>query len=132
MSHSVFDIIENIDIILPVPLHPSRLRHRHYNQAALLGKYVGENWGRPFQVDVLKRHRPTPPQGHLTQGRRWKNVQGAFHVPSHRASLIKGARILLVDDVFTTGATLHACARALRQGGAQNVSISVACRVLPT
>jgi len=105
-----------------VPLHWTRLWTRRYNQAALLAQRAAGETGRPFCPDVLVRRKRTAPQ---KSGRaaRTRNVAGAFHVPARRRTVIEGRRILLIDDVRTTGATLDACARALKAAGAAGVDV---------
>lgn len=106
------------DVVVPVPLHPSRLRQRGYNQAALLAWALSRRIGLPLDADALCRVRATASQMRLKAADRRHNVEGAFHCPTDR---MKGRRVLLVDDVCTTGATLEACADALREGGAREV-----------
>lgn len=106
---------ERIDLLVPVPLHPVRLRRRGYNQAALLADALGQRIGLPVESEVLIRERDTRSQVGLSAEERWTNVAGAFRC---RSTPPAGARILLVDDVLTTGATLRACAAALREAGA--------------
>ena len=109
------------DALVPVPLHRSRLRMRGANQAEILSRQVGERTGLPV-MDVLVRTRPTRPQTRLDAKGRRENVEGAFALRSP----VKGLRLLLVDDVRTTGATARACARVLSAGGAKNVGILTA------
>jgi ComF family protein len=104
-----------IDAIVPVPLHRARLRERGYNQSALLARGLGANLDCPVVEDVLIRKRETVPQVDLGSSERWKNVRGAFGCIEES---LCGKRVLLVDDVFTTGSTLEAAGDALRQGGA--------------
>jgi ComF family protein len=111
-----------VDLVVPIPLHPSRLRKREFNQAALLAKPLSKHLGRPFLIDTLRRLLPTAQQVGLTREERARNVRGAFAV--RNPDRIKGAKILLVDDVLTTGATFNAAARALKKGGAKEV---IAC-----
>lgn len=106
------------EVIVPVPLHPSRLRRRGYNQAALLAWALGRRIGLPVDEDALCRVRATASQMRLKGADRRRNVENAFHCPTDR---LRGCRVLLVDDVCTTGATLEACADALREGGARQV-----------
>lgn len=106
------------EAIVPVPLHPSRLRRRGYNQAALLAWALGCRVGLPVDEDALCRVRATVSQMRLKAADRRRNVENAFHCPTDR---MRGRRVLLVDDVCTTGATLEACADALREGGARQV-----------
>ncbi len=103
-----------IDVIVPVPLHSHRLRERGYNQAALLAKEMEKALGLPLLEDALVRVRSTAPQVGLSASERRDNVRAAFHSPDRS---LKGQRVLLVDDVCTTGATLEACSLALREGG---------------
>jgi len=106
------------EVIVPVPLHPSRQRERGYNQAALLARHLGAEIGLPVHEGCLIRERATAPQVELTAEERRKNVQDAFRCLD---GSLAGKRVLLVDDVCTTGSTLEACAVALRQGGVRSV-----------
>ena len=103
-----------VDLVVPVPLAPSRARQRGYNQGRLLAAEVARRLDLPLDARVLIRLRDTPPQTSLPRARRLRNVRGAFRA----LRKLSGARILLVDDVTTTGATLEAAARALRRRGA--------------
>jgi len=107
------------DVIVPVPLHRSRLRERGYNQATLLAQALGAEIGLPVRKDWLVRTRVTPPQVGLDVSERKMNVAGAFHCRDGDA--VAGCRGLLIDDVCTTGATLESCSLALRQAGARSV-----------
>lgn len=109
-----------LDGIVPVPLHPERLRQRGYNQAELLAYELSLLSHRPMQP-LLERRHPTPAQIGLSQQQRRANMQGAFRVAPGRQQQLQGKRLLLVDDVLTTGSTLDACARALRQAGCREV-----------
>ncbi len=106
------------EVIVPVPLYPSRLRRRGYNQAALLAWALSRRIGLPMDEDALCRVRATASQMRLKAADRRRNVEGAFQCTSDR---LNGRRVLLVDDVCTTGATLEACADVLRAGGARQV-----------
>jgi len=106
------------DVIVPVPLHLQRLRERGYNQAALLAQELSKSTGLPLWDGALKRVRQTRPQVELSAEERRENVKGAFLCLERR---VQGKRVLLVDDVCTTGATLEACSEALRAGGARSV-----------
>lgn len=106
------------DLVVPVPLHPARLLQRGYNQAALLAHAFGRQVGLPVDEDALRRIRHTASQMRLEAAQRQHNVRGAFSCPDGR---VEGRRILLVDDVCTTGATLEACADALHESGATSV-----------
>jgi len=108
-----------LDGIIPVPLHPQRLREREYNQSLLLADRLSHQTGIPLILACLLRIRPTVPQTSLSKKERLTNLRGAFSVakPAH----IQGKRILLLDDVFTTGTTLNECAKALRRAGSGQV-----------
>lgn len=117
-------------IIAPVPLHRWRLLKRRYNQSAMLALELGRLTGRPVIPDLLLRRRATVSQGGLTAKGRARNVAGAFAPHPRWRDLVKGARILLIDDVFTTGATVGECARALRRAGARAVDVATLARVI--
>jgi ComF family protein len=116
-------VLEGADAVVPVPLHWRRRRRRGFNQAADLATHLGL----PV-LDVLKRVRATPTQTGLRAGARRANVRGAFVL--RRNSIVAGRRLVLVDDVSTTGATLEACASALRDAGAADVRAVTAARVV--
>jgi ComF family protein len=123
-------LLAEADVIAPVPLHRWRLWHRRYNQAALLALALGRAGGVPVVPDLLVRRKRTPSQGGLNRTERRRNVRGAFVVRPGHAARVKGARVLLVDDVLTTGATVSECAKALRRAGAAAVDIAVLARVV--
>ena len=102
-------------MILPVPLHKARQRERGFNQAWLLARHLSRWTQVPLMDRVLVRHRSTTAQAGLSRKQRRRNIQGAFRVADRAA--IRGRAVLLVDDVFTTGATLNECARILRKQG---------------
>lgn len=102
-----------VDIIVPVPLHPQRLRERGYNQSALLARKLGHHTALPIAEHALRRINPTPPQVGLNATQRAENVRDAFQCVDDSLS---GLNVLLVDDVLTTGATLRSCAQALQEG----------------
>lgn len=106
------------DMLVPVPLHQARLRERGYNQSALLGKRLAQATGLPLIEPALRRVKATVPQITLTAAERKANVQDAFEA---RAELVGGKRVLLIDDVCTTGSTLEACQLALKRASAQSV-----------
>ena len=116
------------DLVIPVPLHPSRLREREYNQSLLLADHLGRRLGLTVACHNLARVRRTPPQTELTRAARLRNLTRAFAV--RRTSEIARKRILLVDDVFTTGATVNECAKALRQAGASGVYVATLARTI--
>jgi ComF family protein len=108
-------------VLVPVPLHPSRLRERRYNQAALLVRAIAERVPRPIALRAVARRLATPPQAGLDATERRANLTGAFVVRHPQA--IAGRHVLLIDDVITTGATADACARALLAAGALRVDV---------
>jgi ComF family protein len=117
------------DLILPVPLHAGRLRERGFNQSGLLAGGLARRLRAPVSFDVIVRKSRTQPQTGLTRRERLKNLKGAFDLSG--ANEVRGRRILLVDDVFTTGATLSECARTLKKkGGASEVSAVTVTRAL--
>ena len=120
--------LEHADLILPVPLHRTRLIKRRYNQAALLGAALSRRCGVPMDPHMLLRTKRTPSQGGLSASGRRRNVQGAFTVPE--PDRLQGRRVVVVDDAMTTGATLNACARTLKRAGAQRVDVLCLARVV--
>jgi len=125
MADAAFDIYRkefaevDMDVIIPVPLHPLRLRWRGFNQSLLLARHIGKRAGLHTDAHTLKRIRDTVPQVELTPKQRATNVKGAFGVS--RSQSVDGKRILLVDDVATTCATLIECAKVLKKAGAREV-----------
>lgn len=122
--------LDDSDLIIPVPLHKSRLRKRRFNQAGLLARAVSDQTNIPFDPHSLIRHKETVSQGSQTAKGRFRNVQGAFSVPEDRKSLIADRNIVLIDDVYTTGATLEACTRTLRRAGAARIYALTLARVV--
>jgi ComF family protein len=108
-----------IDVVLPVPLFPTRQRERTYNQAALLAEELAQRIDRRFDEQSLVRIRQTETQTHFNAVKRRENMSGAFSVA--RPEWVRQRCVLLVDDVMTTGATLHECAKALKKAGAITV-----------
>lgn len=129
MGAAARDVLAETDVIAPVPLHWSRLLRRRYNQAALLASVMGEASGRAVAQDLLLRRRRTVMQKGMTRTERMDNQRRAITANPKRLSGIGGQRILLVDDVMTTGATLSACAEACHEAGASVVNIVVFARV---
>lgn len=114
----------HVDAIVPVPIHRSRRRRRGFNQAELLAEIMGERLGIPVAADALVRPKRTLPQKELSAMERLENLSGAFRageIPEHIRS------VLLVDDIYTTGSTIEACARALRNAGVEHVYFAVIC-----
>jgi len=116
-----------VDVIVPVPLHPRKARERQFNQAEHLARAVHKAFGKPVIARGLKRVRDTKTQTLLDAAERRANLRRAF-APGRRAAELDGRRVVLVDDVFTTGATLDACARVLRQIGAADVVVLTVAR----
>jgi ComF family protein len=115
------------ELILPVPLHPGRLRQRGYNQAAVLARAFFPHQRKILRNDILLRVRPTEPQTGLSGRARRRNLRRAFGVKD--PARVEGRRILLVDDVFTTGTTVNECARILKKAGADEVCVLTLARV---
>lgn len=100
-----------VDYVIPVPLHPARLRQRGYNQCSRFGREIARSLGTAYEESLLLRHRASPTQTRKDRWHRWKGTHGSFHLPDPER--IRDKKILLVDDVITTGATLEACCKAL-------------------
>jgi ComF family protein len=122
-------LLREADLLVPVPLHRARLFHRRYNQAGLLASAVGRIARRPCLLDALLRRRPTASLGEKSAVERTAEVTGAFQVRPSRAGRLVGKRVLLIDDVMTSGATANACAAALLAACAVSVDVLVAARV---
>lgn len=118
---------QRFDALVPVPLHWWRWLRRGFNQSALLARELSGRTGLPLLEGALQRVRATPQQALLTRGGRRRNVARAFQVA--RPALVAGRRLMLVDDVYTTGATLNACAAELKKAGATHVSTLTLARV---
>ncbi len=123
-------LIGQSDIILPVPLHATRLWQRRFNQSAYLADRIAQQSVKPCRMDVLLRHKRTRQQVGLSAEERRKNVRRAFDIPLEQRKHIEGKYVLLVDDVRTTGATLSACTDALKDGGAARVHVLTFALVL--
>ncbi|MDH3195557.1 MAG: ComF family protein [Hyphomicrobiales bacterium] len=124
------ELLADCALIVPVPLHPQRLWLRRFNQAALLSDRIGRESGIGVQPMVLKRIRRTRQQVGLSARERDANVRGAFRVSMPEKTVIAGRRVLLVDDVYTSGATARAASRALLRGGAAAVDVLTFARVV--
>lgn len=111
------------DLILPVPLHPVRLFRRRFNQSAELARHIARETGLHYEPDLLRRVRNTTRQVGLGRKGRKRNVQGAFRVPHNRRIELAGKRVVLIDDVYTTGATVSAASQALRRAGAADITV---------
>ncbi|MGH6886399.1 MAG: ComF family protein [Geminicoccales bacterium] len=123
-------LLERCDLVVPVPLHWTRLFSRRYNQSALLAGALSQTSGKPLVARLLLRRRATPSQGRLSRAQRQRNVAGAFALAPDAKRKIAGRRLLLIDDVVTTGATAAACARVLKRGGAAEVDLLALARVV--
>ncbi len=132
MRRAGADMLDGADLIVPVPLHRWRLLSRRYNQAAVLVHALARPGGAKVVDSLLVRTRQTPSQGRKSAAQRTLNVRGAFALRNNcdgAAEVISGRRIVLVDDVFTTGATVSACTRVLRRSGAMSVEVLTLARV---
>lgn len=125
------ELTADADVIVPMPLHRRRLWTRKFNQAAMIALEVGRASGVPVEVAALLRIRATRPQVGLGERERSENVRGAFRVAPARRDRIAGRRVVLVDDVLTTGATASAATRALKRAGARRVDVLTFARVAP-
>jgi ComF family protein len=113
--------LHSFDLLIPVPLHPLRLRERGFNQALLLVKELSRRTGIPYARAILQKKKPTIPQVNLSGVEREKGLRGTFHVVEKEELL--GKSVLLVDDVYTTGATVNECSKVLLRGGAERVNV---------
>ena len=130
MARAGRELLDEADVLVPVPLHWRRAWHRRYNQSGALARVIARQTGVRLSTEALRRIRPTQQQIGLSRPQRASNVQGAFKVASHRQSEIQGRRVILVDDVLTSGATADACARALLRAKAASVDVLVFARVV--
>lgn len=123
MARAGREFLDPESLVVPVPLHRLRLWQRRFNQAADLGRSVASSSGASFVPDLLRRTRRTQQQVGLDAAARKRNVRGAFEVRPDREALVNGRKVVLVDDVMTTGSTVAACTRVLRSAGAQGVDV---------
>ncbi|AQS42194.1 MAG: ComF family protein [Candidatus Tokpelaia hoelldobleri] len=130
MVRAGYDLVSACDMIVPVPLHRRRFWKRGYNQSAELARAIARICGKPFCPQLLARRKPTRPQVGLSAKRRADNVRGVFAVPPRGAAALKHKHIVLVDDVYTTGATVKAAARILKRAGAARVDVLTFSRVV--
>ena len=130
MARAGGELTREADALVPVPLHWRRLWSRRFNQSAALAGSLSQICGLPVLYETLKRIRATPQQVGLSKPQRAENVQGAFRVPPERKAEVAGRRLLLIDDVLTSGATVDTCARALLRAGAKHVDVLVFARVV--
>src|SRR5712672_3207205 len=132
MARAGRDLLDDADVLVPVPLHWRRGWSRRYNQSGALARVIARQTGVGVTSEALRRVRPTQQQIGLSRAQRASNVQGAFKVAADRQSEIQGRRVLLIDDVLTSGATTDACARALLRAKAASVDVLVFARVVDT
>ncbi|MEO1137355.1 MAG: ComF family protein [Pseudomonadota bacterium] len=131
MARAGAPLLSTATRLVPVPLHPRRLLTRRFNQSALLARAIAKSSGAELMIDGLIRRRATAPQKDLSAEGRKRNVEGAFASRGNVASkAFEGARVVLVDDVLTTGATLSSAARTLKRAGASQVDALVLARVV--
>ncbi len=130
MTRAGAELIADADVIVPVPLYRWRLWWRRFNQAMALAQGVSGASGVPCDPFLLARVKATRSQVGLTKAQRGENLQGAFRVPAEARAGIKGKRVLVIDDVMTTGATANAASRALLRGGAEAVDVLAFARVV--
>ncbi|HEY1980818.1 MAG TPA: ComF family protein [Xanthobacteraceae bacterium] len=129
VSQAGRELLAEADALVPVPLHWRRLWARRFNQSAMLAAAIAKESGVPIAAGALKRVKPTVQQVGLSRTERAQNVQGAFRVPPEGNAVVRGRRLVLVDDVLTSGATVDGCARALLRAGAANVDVLIFARV---
>jgi ComF family protein len=130
LRHAGQALLNEADLIVPVPLHRLGLWTRRYNQSAVLAQRLAKLTDKPFDAFVLARTRATPSQGNMPSAKaRARNVRGAFRVPPRAKARVEGRTVLLIDDVLTTGATIEACARTLKRAGAEKVLVLTIARV---
>ena len=130
MARAGCELLADANALIPVPLHWRRLWARRFNQSAALAGAVSALCGVPVAHGGIKRVRATPQQVGLSKAERADNVQGVFRVPADHKAEIVGRRLVLIDDVLTSGATVDACARALLRAGAAHVDVLVFARVV--
>jgi len=117
---------KKFDVIIPVPLHKTKMRERGFNQAELLARRLAKNTNCPLCTDAIKRIKPTISQTGLSKTKRFTNIRGAFKITDNNA--VGGKNILLIDDVFTTGSTINEAAKTLLKSGAKSVEALVLAR----
>ena len=130
MVRAGFELFADADLIVPVPLHPRRFFQRRFNQAAELARFVARSVKIPFDPSAIRRVKLTRQQVGLGQREREENVRAAFAVEKKHVAKLRGKRILVIDDVYTTGATVSAVARSLKKNGASAVDVLTFARVL--
>ncbi len=130
MARAGHELLDEADALIPVPLHWQRSWSRCYNQSGALARVIAAQAGIPVWSDVLRRTRQTRQQVGLSRAERARNVQGAFAVAAEKKPVVQGRRVILIDDVLTSGATVDTCARALLRARAASVDVLVFARVV--
>jgi ComF family protein len=130
MARAGAELLADADALVPVPLHWMRLWQRRFNQSAMLARAISALSGVPISDHILARAKATVPQVGLARSERARNVQGAFTVPKAARFDVKGRKLVVIDDVLTSGATVSACANVLRRAGASRVDVLVLARVV--
>jgi ComF family protein len=130
MTRAGSEMLSDADALVPVPLHWRRLWQRRFNQSSALARAISRRSKIPVADHLLVRSRATQPQFGLPRDQRAENVQGAFHVPKEKRIEVKGKKLVLIDDVLTTGATVDACTKVLLRAGALRVDVLVLARVV--
>jgi ComF family protein len=128
LARSLPGEVAEADLVAPVPLHPRRARERGYNQAAILSGSLAKATRRPHLSALLIKRTPTHPQTGLGRRERRRNLRGTFSLAPR--AVLRGRRILLVDDIYTTGCTVEECARVLRRAGARSVRVVTLARTI--
>lgn len=129
LSRAGGEMLTETDLVIPVPLHRKRLWQRRFNQSALLAQKLARSCGKVYMPGGLVRKRHTIPQKGLSRKERHQNVKNAFSVPPSAEAALAGKAVMIVDDVFTSGATLNECARILKKNGADRVFVLTVARV---
>ncbi len=129
IGHAGRELLAEADALVPVPLHWRRSWSRRFNQSAMLAAAISADSKVPVALGALKRVKATAQQVGLSRSARAANVQGAFRIPEEGKAAVVGRRLVVVDDVLTSGATVEGCARALLRAGAANVDVLVFARV---
>ena len=129
LSRAGAEMLADTDFIIPVPLHRKRLWQRRFNQSALLAQKLARHSGKTYLPGGMVRARHTIPQKGLSRKERHQNVKNAFAVPPAQAAIVKDKTVMIIDDVFTSGATLNECARILKKAGAEKVFVLTVARV---
>ena len=130
MARAGHELLKEADMLIPVPLHWRRSWSRRYNQSGALARVIAAQAGIPVGGDVLQRTRQTRQQVGLSRAERARNVQGAFRIAAEKKTIVQGRRIVLIDDVLTSGATVDTCARVLLRARAASVDVLVFARVV--